>query len=33
MDSDPSCSFQVKVVAKNLVFGSLGTQSQAAFAV
>ena len=33
MESELSGIFQVKVVTKNIVFGFLGTQSEAAFAV
>ena len=33
MESEPSGSFQVHVVTKNAVFGSLGTQHKATFAV
>ena len=33
MESELSGIFQVKVVTENMVFGSLGTQCKAAFAV
>ena len=33
MESELSSIFQIKVVTKNIVFRSLGTQSKAAFAV
>ena len=33
MESELSGVFQLKMVTKNIVFGSLGTQHKAAFAV